>query len=346
VSPENTEHRKLAATMFTDMVGYSGLSQRNEVLALELLEEHRRVVRGILPRHAGREVKTTGDGFLIEFPSALAAVQCAIDVQAALHTRNLAQSEERQARIRIGIHVGDVVARDGDVHGDGVNLAARIEPLAEPGGICLSRSVYDQVANTLGAQLAPLCRAELKNIKGLVEVHRVVLPWQRGTVKRLASRRGRALRRAMPWVLTVVLGAALLILLLSQRRDSSRASTVPSIHYLTYSGRDYSPSASADGKRICFSSDRDGTNRIWLKEIASGWETPLTTGPDDFPRFSRDGSMILFTRAFGAKRALFRVPSIGGEPSRIVDDPLSGDWSPDGRQIAFARWNDDGSSSV
>src|SRR5690242_16003530 len=99
-----TEHRKLAAIMFTDMVGFSALSQRNEALALELLEEHRGVLRGLFPKHQGTEIKTTGDGFLVEFASALAAVQCSIDVQAALHARNLAQPEERQARIRVGIH--------------------------------------------------------------------------------------------------------------------------------------------------------------------------------------------------------------------------------------------------
>jgi serine/threonine protein kinase len=126
----------------------------------------------------------------------------------------------------------------------------------------------------------------------------------------------------------------------------ARVGTAPSIRYLTYSGRDYSPAASADGKRICFSSDRDGTNRIWIKEIASGWETALTSGPDDFPRFSRDGSAVLFTRGIGNQRSLFRVPAIGGEPSRIVDDAVSGDWSPDGRQVAFVRWAADGSSSI
>src|SRR5215813_1355308 len=105
----NTEQRKLAAIMLTDMVGYSALAQRNEALALELLEEHRGVVRGLLPRHGGREVKTTGDGFLIEFSSALAAVQCAVTIQQTLHERNGASPPERQVHIRIGIHVGDVV---------------------------------------------------------------------------------------------------------------------------------------------------------------------------------------------------------------------------------------------
>jgi adenylate cyclase len=173
-----SEQRRLAAIMFTDMVGYSALAQRNEALALDLLEEQRGIVRGLLPAHVGREVKTTGDGFLIEFPSALAAVQCAVAVQQALHERNQAQPPERQVRIRIGIHVGDVVHRDGDIHGDGVNIAARLEPLAQPGGICVSEDVVRQIRNKLPHALASLGPAELKNIELPIVVHRVVLPWQ------------------------------------------------------------------------------------------------------------------------------------------------------------------------
>ncbi len=173
-----TEQRKLAAIMFTDMVGYSALAQRNEALALELLEEHRRVVRGLLPRHGGREVKTTGDGFLLEFPSALAAVQGAVEIQSALHERNQVSPPERQLRIRIGIHVGDVVMRDGDIHGDGVNIAARIEPLAAAGGICVSEDVERQVRNKLPQMLTALGPAELKNIVLPVVVHRVTMPWE------------------------------------------------------------------------------------------------------------------------------------------------------------------------
>ncbi len=173
-----TEQRKLAAIMFTDMVGYSALAQRNEALALELLEEHRRVVRGLLPRHGGREVKTTGDGFLLEFPSALAAVQGAVEIQNALHERNQVSPPERQFRIRIGIHVGDVVMRDGDIHGDGVNIAARIEPLAAAGGICISSAVHEQVRNKLAQPMTTLGPAELKNIELPVVVHRVTMPWE------------------------------------------------------------------------------------------------------------------------------------------------------------------------
>ena len=175
-----TEQRKLAAIMFTDMVGFSALSQRSEALALELLEEHRRIVRGILPRHGGREVKTTGDGFLIEFPSALAAVQCAVEIQNAFHDRNQTSPPERQLRLRIGIHVGDVVMHEGDIHGDGVNIAARLEPLAPAGGICVSNAVHEQVRNKLEQTFASLGPAELKNIELPVAVHRVVMPWEKG----------------------------------------------------------------------------------------------------------------------------------------------------------------------
>ncbi len=150
----------------------------------------------------------------------------------------------------------------------------------------------------------------------------------------------------------LVAGAVLLLLAfaggvaVTKLGFQTRRPAAPSIRYLTYSGRDYSPAASADGKRVCFSSDRDGIKRIWIKEIASGLESPLTTGPDDFPRFSRDGSTVMFTRANGSERSLYRVPVIGGEPSKILDGAQFGDWSPDGRQIAFVRWPEEGGSII
>ncbi len=174
---DSNDQRKLAAIMFTDMVGYSALSQRDEALALDLLEEHRHLVRDIVPRHRGREVKTIGDGFLLEFYSALAAVQCAVEIQQALHERNHSGPGERRVLLRIGIHTGDVVQRDGDIHGDGVNIAARLEPLAVGGGICVSEDVARAVRNKLPYSLAPLGPAELKNIDLPVSVFRVVLPW-------------------------------------------------------------------------------------------------------------------------------------------------------------------------
>src|ERR1700758_885069 len=125
----NTEQRKLAAIMFTDMVGYSALSQRDDKLALELLEEHRELLREIFPRFNGTEIKTIGDAFLVEFNSALEAAQCAIEIQRALAHRNADAANDHQIELKIGIHIGDVVHRGGDVYGDGVNIASRIESL-------------------------------------------------------------------------------------------------------------------------------------------------------------------------------------------------------------------------
>ena len=154
------------------------MSQRNEALALELLAENQRLLRTQFPLFNGREVKTTGDGFLVEFPSALQATQCAVEIQRAVAARNGAQPLERHIQVRIGIHVGDVVHREADMYGDGVNIAARIEPLAIGGGICLSDTVYAQVRNKLEVGLTKLDSPELKHIEVPMDIYRVVLPWQ------------------------------------------------------------------------------------------------------------------------------------------------------------------------
>ncbi len=174
----NTEQRKLAAIMFTDMVGYSALAQRNEAMALELLEEHRALLRPLFPRFNGTEIKTIGDAFLVEFHSALEAAQCAIEMQRALAKRNHDVPTDRRVEIKIGIHIGDVVHRDGDVYGDGVNIASRIEPLAGPSGICISTDVERQIRNALETRFVKLGPRELKNISVPMELFRIVLPWE------------------------------------------------------------------------------------------------------------------------------------------------------------------------
>jgi TolB-like protein/class 3 adenylate cyclase/Flp pilus assembly protein TadD len=173
-----TEQRKLAAIMFTDMVGYSALSQRDDKLALELLEEHRRILREIFPHFHGTEIKTIGDAFLVEFNSALEAAQCAIEIQRALVKRNADVPPDRRIELKIGIHIGDVVHRGGDVYGDGVNIASRIEPLAGAGGICVSMDVERQIRNALDARFEKLAPTELKNISVTMDLFRIVLPWE------------------------------------------------------------------------------------------------------------------------------------------------------------------------
>ncbi len=177
---ESTEERKLAAIMFTDMVGYSALAQRDDKVALELLEEHRRLLREIFPRFHGTEIKTIGDAFLVEFASALEAAQCAIEIQRALAKRKTDVAADRHIAVKIGIHIGDVVHRDGDVYGDGVNIASRIEQLAGAGGICVSMDVERQIRNALEARFEKFGTADLKNIKLPMDLFRIVLPWEKG----------------------------------------------------------------------------------------------------------------------------------------------------------------------
>jgi len=166
-------HRRLAAIMFTDMVGFSALAQRDEALAVELLEEHRRLLRPEFRKSQGHEIKTIGDGFLVEFSSAFAAVECAVKIQDILARRNEQASPDRQFHIRIGIHLGDVLPQGNDIVGDGVNIAARVEPVAESGGVAVTRQVYDQVYNKLPYTWTQAGKLELKNIQQPVEVYRL-----------------------------------------------------------------------------------------------------------------------------------------------------------------------------
>lgn len=165
--------------MFTDLAGYSSLSQRDESLALELLEEHRRVVRDLLPKYDGKEIKTIGDAFLVEFASAREAVICASKIQESLHSLYASRSPDRRIVLRIGIHLGDIVHRGNDIYGDAVNMASRIEPLADPEGICVSEEVYSQVRNKIDFPLVDLGAHKLKNIQNVVSIYKVVLPWEK-----------------------------------------------------------------------------------------------------------------------------------------------------------------------
>jgi len=162
--PPPALERRLATILTADVSGYSRMMGDDEEATVQTLRGHRAVFDALLKQHHGRIFNTAGDAILAEFPSTVEAVRCATEIQAALETRNEHLPPERKMLFRMGINLGDVVVQDGDLLGDGVNVAARIQTIAEPGGICISGSVYDQIQNKLSLQFRPLGAQSLKNI--------------------------------------------------------------------------------------------------------------------------------------------------------------------------------------
>ncbi|MBI3859053.1 MAG: hypothetical protein HY296_02265 [Thaumarchaeota archaeon] len=172
--------RRLAAIMFTDLVGFTALAQRDEDLAMSALEGQRRLVRPLLAKHRGREVKTIGDAFLVEFVSALDAVNCAIAIQDEMAVENGGRPDKSRVMMRIGIHLGDVIHSGTDVAGDAVNVASRIEPLARPGGICVTGQVYQSVVNKVGRGFRSLGSPSLRNVVSPVDVFEITASHEEG----------------------------------------------------------------------------------------------------------------------------------------------------------------------
>lgn len=167
--------RELSAIMMTDIVGYSGSMERDEQRTYRMLLEHNNIVRAAVVKFRGREVKTIGDAFFVVFRSAADAVDCAISIQRSFMEFNANKEDADRIMIRVGIHLGEVMVTANDVFGDGVNIAARIEPLAEPGGICLSGEVYSVVRKKIEYKFEQLQGVKLKNIAIAPDIYRVVL---------------------------------------------------------------------------------------------------------------------------------------------------------------------------
>ncbi len=169
------EQRRLAAILIADVVGYSRLMGADESGTLGVLRSHRReLFDPKIDEYRGRIVKTMGDGLLVEFPSVVDAVQCAIDVQGGMARRNADVAADRRVEFRIGVNLGDVIVEGDDIYGDGVNVASRLEGLADPGGICISGDSYRQVKGKLTAEFEDLGERELKNISLPVRAYRVL----------------------------------------------------------------------------------------------------------------------------------------------------------------------------
>jgi adenylate cyclase len=210
-----TETRRLAAIMFTDIVGFSRQMGSNEARTLRLLEVHNRVIQQAVTEHHGHVIKTVGDAFLVDFPSVVHAVQCAQRIQEQFRTYNTEKETTEQIHVRIGIHSGDIVQRDGDVFGDGVNIASRLQALAEPDTICISDVVYRDVAQKVSlSTVVSLGRPKLKNIAQRFQIYALLSPPPRGVRQRLSvqwlklSRRVGTAHRVGAVVLLLVLVSA------------------------------------------------------------------------------------------------------------------------------------------
>src|SRR5262245_52525935 len=165
--------RRLAAIVAADVAGYSRLMGLDEVGTARTLREHRKVTDALVEKHGGRLVKSTGDGVLLEFPSVVDAVECAVAVQAVMAERNAGVPADRQMLYRIGINLGDILIEGDDILGDGVNIAARLEGIAEPGGICISSSAFDQVRGKVAVEFTDLGEQPLKNIARPIRAYAV-----------------------------------------------------------------------------------------------------------------------------------------------------------------------------
>jgi TolB-like protein len=170
-SPDRVD-RRLAAILAADVVGYSRLMEADEAGTARVLREHRAAADPLVAEHGGRIVKTTGDGVLIEFSSVIGAVQCAVALQELIAERNEGVSSERQMKWRVGIHLGDIMIDGNDILGDGVNLAARLEAIAEPGGICISEDAFRQVRGKIETEFLDGGEQALKNIVRPVRIYR------------------------------------------------------------------------------------------------------------------------------------------------------------------------------
>jgi adenylate cyclase len=204
--------RKLAAVLSADVAGYSRLMGEDEASTVRILETYKRVITDLIQQHRGRVVDSPGDNLLAEFASVVDAVQCAVAVQKEIQARNLELSETRKMQFRIGINLGDVIEEEGRIYGDGVNIAARLESLAEPGGICISKTAFDHIETKLPLGYEYLGEQPVKNITKPIGAYKVLMEPRvtvaKGKVKFKKKPIWRPLIIALVVVLLMAAGAA------------------------------------------------------------------------------------------------------------------------------------------
>ena len=351
--------RKLAAIMFTDMVGYTALMQKDEPKARELIERQREILTPLVIKHDGEVLQYVGDGTFCTFNSAIEAVNCAIEIQIALLT-------EEGISLRIGIHVGDVVVKGDEVYGDGVNVASRLEPLAEPGGICISGKVYDDVRNKPDIEVVFVGNKSLKNVDHLLEVYAISgsgLPYPgiKGIFLQKLSMKHAFLYGGIGVLLIVLIVVGFNVLEMGERlqnygRNETAIRQPFRFKQVTFDkGVEEYPTFSPDGLHLAYSGEVKGYRQIFFKNLESGEKTKLTSGNADNiqPAWSPDGENILFVRSnqpdgklepgdiFGVHMGgdIWLIDLESEKEIKMLDDASNPSYSPDGHRIAFdASW--------
>ena len=269
---EPSIQRRLAAILAADIAGYSRLMHADEAATVRDLKAHQSVILPLIGRHGGRIIDTAGDGIMAEFPSVIGATECAVEIQTVMAERNEGVPESRRMRFRIGINLGDVIHDETRIYGDGINIAARLEALAEPGGVLVSNTVYDQVRGKLPFTFEDVGERQVKNIEQPVRMYRLHIPG--ASSKRVATPvRRPAITDRRRWI---VWGLAAFLVLLGaggawwmgspffpgQRADSTEAPRL-SIVVLPFSNLSGDPSQDyfADGITEDLTTDLSRTRR-------------------------------------------------------------------------------------
>jgi len=290
--PETRDHRQLVAIMFTDVVGYTALTERDEAAAVRVRTQHRDLVRTLVKQFEGEVIDSTGDESLSIFPSALRAVDCALALQGALRSYP-------DMRLRIGIHLGDVIRRNGEVVGEGVNVAARIRPLAEPGGICVSEPVYQMVRSRAHVKAHALGAQSFKNVSAQLPVY--ALSVTDGEPVHAAPRR----HRRMLWAIVagvLVLTAAVIAL---NRNALLAWVALNGPRFLSHPiEQKIGFAQTSDGVRVAYATTGQGPAIVnvlgWATHIEGGFNSPLYDAAGLLPMSSAHHLFVRYDgRGFG-----------------------------------------------
>src|SRR4030043_1187131 len=325
--------RKLTAILSADVVGYSKMMETDEAWTIKSLEENKKLMSSFIKEHNGRVVDSPGDNLLAEFNSVIDAVECAVKIQNNLNKKNSNLLEERRMHFRIGVNLGDVVEEEDRIYGNGVNIAARLEGLAEPGGICISGTAYDQVITKLSLEYEYLGEHSVKNIAIPVRAYRVIIDTEaaRKVSKEKRSHKiSNSFNIAVAIIILLVIAFGITVAVLYQKPSEPRQ--VTRFSYELPEGQQFSNlqmlslAISPNGKHIVYSTD-EGLYLRSIDEMTAKLRAG-TEGSTSQPFFSPDGKWIGYVSVSDMK--MKKIDINGGAPVTLYDKtPYGVNWATD-----------------